>query len=104
MIDDKTVEQVIQYVRENYEEILRRDPEDVVMDIIYAVKSYGNLAKMYLKMNWDMVRHYIANPMNALEELRKRDQQLYNQLIKHPKWLNRFFRKLYIELKNYVYG
>lgn len=102
MLPEKEIERIIRYVRENYKRILSTPPERVAEEIVSGIREYGSLARAYLRMNWSILKHYILKPRNALEELRKRDPELYRILARHPGWLNRFFKKLYIELKRFL--
>ena len=101
-ISNQEIDQVIMYVKQNYREILAKEPEQVAEEIMDAVKAYGNLAKLYLRTNWNTIKHYLLNPRITMEELRKRDPELYHELMKHPRWLNRFFKKMYQELKTFM--
>lgn len=101
-MDKQMIEQIIEYVKQHREEIFSRDPEKVADDIMDVVKQYGIIGKLFIKYNWNRVKHYIANPVNALNEVKQRDPELYNYMMKHVKWLNKFFKSLYVKLKMYA--
>lgn len=99
---NKIVMMVINYVRENYDYLMQMNPDDVVKQVMDAIKEYEPLSKVYIKMFWRTISSYLSDPAKIMEELRKIDPELYNKLMNNVDWLNRFFYKLYVELKNYV--
>jgi len=96
------INMIINYVRENYDELMSMDPKDVVTQIMDAIREYEPLSKVYIKMFWNTISKYLSNPTLIMMELRKIDPELYNKLMNNTDWLNRFFYTLYVTLKNYI--
>ena len=99
---NKIVSMIINYVRENYDYLMRMKPEDVVSQVMAAIREYEPMSKIYIKMLWRTISGYLSDPARIMEELRKVDPELYNKLMNNVDWLNKFFYTLYMELKKYV--
>ena len=96
------VEQVISYVRRNWDKIVQMPPEKAVEDVMYAIRRYEPLSKVLLKTYWGDIKPYLANPSTIMEKLRERDPELYDRLMEHVDWLNEFFYRLYWSVKRYI--
>lgn len=102
MTSNNIVKKIIQYIRENYDKIFSMEPEDVVQQIMDAIMEYGEIGRLFIKSNWSIISQYLLNPLKILNEVKNIDPELYTMLIKKSRWLNKFFKKMYMDLKEYI--
>ena len=99
---DTVIDKVIDYLRENLDNIFRMSPDKVVEQVMDGIRAYEPISKIYIRTNWATIKPYLTRPARVMEIIRSRDPRLYAEMMEHVDWLNEFFLLLYRSIKRYI--
>jgi len=101
-IEERAVELMIKFFKSYGDKAFSKKPEEVVEEIINNLKQQGLSIKFTLRLFWGKIEKILSNPDQLLEEISKRDVEVYNMINNNKDWYYNFMDKLRVELKNFI--